>query len=98
MTTDNYFIGASGQRYTYAEIADRIRDEAPHTLGQHIFVQLEAIGLLEEFQNGATPCGLPSSFACEARRVEKQLTSSVLVHTPGLFRALQNDYRIPGAS
>jgi hypothetical protein len=58
-----YFRGASGKRYTYADIADRIRREKPLTLGKHIFVQLEAIGLLEEFQNGATPCGLPFTFA-----------------------------------
>src|SRR5271157_120337 len=63
MTNDNYFRGASGTRYTYAEIADRIRSEAPHTLGEHISVQLEAIGLLDEMRNGATPCGLPFTFA-----------------------------------
>ena len=28
--------------------------------------------------------------------IQKQLTSSRMVHTPGLFRALQNDYRIKG--
>ena len=28
--------------------------------------------------------------------IQKQLTSSSMVHTPGLFRALQNDYRIKG--
>ena len=58
-----YFRGASGRRYTYAEIADRIRMEAPQTLGKHIFVQLEALGLLREFQDGTTPCGLPFTFA-----------------------------------
>jgi hypothetical protein len=30
------------------------------------------------------------------RHIEKQLTSSAMFHTPGLFRALQNDYRIKG--
>ncbi|MFL5285236.1 MAG: hypothetical protein ACJ8AW_30735 [Rhodopila sp.] len=98
MTTDNYFTAASGRRYTYAEIADRIRGEAPHTLGEHIFVQLEAIGLLEEFRNGSTPCGLAYTFAEKPHPIRKQLTSSGLVHTPGLFRALQNDYRIQGAT
>jgi hypothetical protein len=63
MTSDDYFRGPSGTRYTYADIADRIRREAPQTLGKHIFVQLEAIGLLEEMQNGTTPCGLPFTFA-----------------------------------
>lgn len=28
--------------------------------------------------------------------IRKQLTSSAMFHTPGLFRALQNDYRIKG--
>ena len=91
-----YFVGASGRRYTYAEIADRIRSEAPHTLGKHIFVQLEAIGLLEEMEKGTTPCGLPFTFADESRLIEKQLTSNGMFHTPGFFRALQNDYRIKG--
>jgi hypothetical protein len=40
--------------------------------------------------------GLPFTFAEEPRLIAKQLTSSGLVHTPGLFRALQNDYRIKG--
>jgi hypothetical protein len=63
MTNNAYFFGASGTRYTYSEIADRIRKEAPHTLGEHISVQLEAIGLLDEMKSGTTPCGLPYSFA-----------------------------------
>jgi hypothetical protein len=96
MTSHSYFVGASGKRYTYGDVADRIRKEAPHTLGKHIFEQLKAIGLHEEMQNGSTPCGLPYTFASEARLIEKQLTSSALAHTPGLFRALQNDYRIKG--
>ena len=96
MTSNGYFIGACGTRYAYADIADRIRKEAPHTLGQHIFVQLEAIGLLEEMQNGTTPCGLPFTFADTPQLIQKQLTSSGMVHTPGFFRALRNDYRIKG--
>lgn len=60
-------------------------------------MQLEAIGLHDEMMNGTTPCGLPFTFA-EAPPVEKQLTSNGLVHTPGLFRALRNDYRIKGAA
>ena len=63
MTSHDYFRGASGTLYTYAEIADRIRKEKPLTLGKHITVQLKAIGLLEEFQAGTTPCGLPFTFA-----------------------------------
>jgi hypothetical protein len=97
MTTNGYFYGPSGTRYTYAEIADRIRKEAPQTLGRHIFEQLAALGLLEEMQNGTTPCGLPFTFADAASLIRKQLTSSAMFHTPGFFRALQNDYRIKGA-
>ena len=97
MTSNGYFTGASGTRYAYADIAGRIRGEAPHTLGKHIFEQLEAIGLLEEMQNGATPCGLPFCFASDPEPVRKQLTSNGMVHAPGFFRALQNDYRIKGA-
>jgi hypothetical protein len=63
MTSDGYFSGASGTRYGYSEIAARIRREAPLTLGKHIFVQLEAIGLLYEMKNGTTPCALPFTFA-----------------------------------
>jgi hypothetical protein len=91
-----YFRGASGRCYTYPEIADRIRKDAPHTLGKHIFEQLEAIGLLQEIQNGSTPCGLPFTFADALGPIQKQLTSNGLIHTPGIFRALQNDYRIKG--
>ncbi len=30
------------------------------------------------------------------RLIQKQLTSNAMFHTPGLFRALQNDYRVNG--
>ena len=63
MTSDEYFRCPSGKRYTYAEIAARIRKEAPHTLGKHISVQLQAIGLHDELMSGTTPCGLPFTFA-----------------------------------
>jgi hypothetical protein len=66
MTSDGYFLGATGTRYAYSDIADRIRREAPLTLGKHITVQLKALGLLEEMQRGTTPCGLPFTFAEEA--------------------------------
>ena len=96
MTNDDFFIGKSGRRYRYADIATLVREKAPETLGKHIFVQLAALGLLEEMQGGVTPCGLPFTFASKAQRTRKQLTSSAMFHTPGLFRALQNDYRIKG--
>jgi hypothetical protein len=92
-----YFIGTSGTHYRYGDIARLVCEKAPHTLGQHIRVQLAAIGLLEEMEGGVTPCGLPFTFApAEAHLIRKQLTSTAMFHTPGLFRALQNDYRIKG--
>lgn len=96
MTNDAYFIGKSGQRYRYADLATLVRYKAPGTLGKHISVQLAALGLLEEMQGGVTPCGLPFTLADKPPLTRKQLTSSALFHTPGLFRALQNDYRIKG--
>jgi hypothetical protein len=96
MSNDAYFTGKSGTKRYYADIANRIRSEAPHTLGKHIFEQLDAIGLLDEMKDGTTPYGLPYTFADEPSRTVKQLTSSGFVHTPGLFRALRNDYHIKG--
>jgi hypothetical protein len=96
MTNDHYFIGQSGKRYRYADIAKLVCEKAPETLGKHIFVQLTALGLLQEIQGGVTPCGLPFTFASKPLPPRKQLTSSAMFHTPGLFRALQNDYRIKG--
>jgi len=96
MTIDSYFIGKSGTRYRYADIARLVCEKAPETLGKHISVQLTAIGLLEEMEGGVTPCGLPFTFASEPPLIRKQLTSTAMFHTPGLFRALQNDYRIKG--
>jgi hypothetical protein len=63
MSEGPYFTGKSGTQYYYADIAARLHKEAPHTLGKHVSVQLEAIGLLEEMKNGTTPCGLPYTFA-----------------------------------
>jgi hypothetical protein len=94
MTIDGYFIGKSGKRYRYSDITRLLYQKAPETLGKHIRFQLAAIGLLEEMEGGVTPCGLPYTFAPEPDVVRKQLTSTALFHTPGLFPALQNDYRI----
>jgi hypothetical protein len=96
MTIDGYFIGQSGQRYRYGDIATLVREKAPETLGKHISVQLAAIGLLQEMEGGVTPCGLPFTFAADPEPTRKQLTSTAMFQTPGLFRALQNDYRIKG--
>jgi hypothetical protein len=96
MTIDGYFIGKSGKHYRYADVAKLIREKAPKTLGRHISVQLASIGLLEEMEGGVTPCGLPFTFATKTPLTRRQLTSSAMFHTPGLFRALQTDYRIKG--
>ena len=63
MIIHGYFIGTSGKRYAFADLADRIRAQAPETLGKHIRIQLATLGLLEEFEGGTTPCGLPFTFA-----------------------------------
>jgi hypothetical protein len=68
MRSEPCFYGGSGTRYTFAEVADRIRGEAPHTLGKHIFEQLDAIGLRREFDTGTTPHGLPYTFAAATAR------------------------------
>jgi hypothetical protein len=70
MTSNGYFLGAAGTRYDYSYIANRIRAEAPYTLGKHVFMQLAAIGLLDELQKGTTPCSLPLTFA-ENPRIAK---------------------------
>ena len=40
--------------------------------------------------------GTLKDFTVDPEPIQKQLTSSGMVHTPGLFRALRNDYRIKG--
>ena len=39
---------------------------------------------------------LPFTVVAKPPLTRKRLTSSVMFYTPGLFRALQNDYRIKG--
>tara|TARA_Y100000310_G_scaffold317423_1_gene370299 strand:- start:263 stop:499 length:237 start_codon:yes stop_codon:yes gene_type:complete len=51
------------QYWTYAEIRDRIVSEVPETRGEHISVQLEALGLYAPLQShGHTPYMLPYTF------------------------------------
>jgi hypothetical protein len=47
------------------------------------------------FDAGAASAGIKATTPT-TESIQKQLTSSDLFHTPGLFRALQNDYRIKG--
>ena len=47
--SEPYFViyDENGRRiyFTFREIGDRVRKEAPETLGEHIFVQIDALGL-----------------------------------------------------
>ena len=85
MSDNAYFTGKTGSRYYYSDIADRIRNEVPQTLGKHISVQLEAIGLLEEMQHGTTPHGLPFTFA-EAPSPSNTLSRSASNARPAATR------------
>ncbi len=59
------YIKQNGERVFLRDIRKDIRDFAPETKGQHIFVQLKAIGRWDEFQSGTTPCLLPGTFMSE---------------------------------
>lgn len=59
----SYYIKADGTKRTFAEISQRIEHAFPDLVGKHIFVQLDALGLREEFRLGETPRGLPYSFS-----------------------------------
>ena len=58
-----YFVGHSGGRHYYTALAALVRALHPQLVGQHIFQQLDALGLREEFDTGWTPYGLPRSFS-----------------------------------
>tara|TARA_R110000751_G_scaffold19200_2_gene57675 strand:+ start:687 stop:929 length:243 start_codon:yes stop_codon:yes gene_type:complete len=49
--------------YTFREVGDLVRSRAPETMGKHIFVQLDALGLREAFDRADTPYSLPYTFA-----------------------------------
>lgn len=57
-----YFTGPNREKYYYADIAQSINENFPHLNGKHIFRQIEALGIYEEFAAGETPYGLPFSF------------------------------------
>lgn len=58
-----YFRGRYGEKHFFADIARRIHEEHPELLGEHISIQLEALGLHETMRKGTTPFALPFSFA-----------------------------------
>lgn len=57
-----YYVDASGKHISYEYTAQRIKSEFPQLIGEHIFAQLDALGLSEAFNGGQTPCSLPYSF------------------------------------
>lgn len=59
----SYYIKADGTHRTFAEISQRIKYSFPDLVGKHIFVQLDALGLREEFRLSETPHALPYSFS-----------------------------------
>lgn len=61
--TGPYFTGKSGGKTFYTSIATMIRERHPRLVGKHIFQQLLALGLYDEFRGGTTPYGLPYSFS-----------------------------------
>jgi len=58
-----YFMGPHGEKYFFADLCKRIHKHHPEVLGEHVSVQLEALGLLKAAQQGETPCSLPFTFA-----------------------------------
>jgi hypothetical protein len=61
-------------------------------------VAAEAAGIGSDFAHAKRPSrwGIENDPAENDDLIQKQLTSNGMFHTPGLFRALQNDYRING--
>lgn len=67
--SDNlYFRGKSGNLYYYGWLSDEIDDRFPQLRGKHIREQVEALGLLDEFDGGESPCSLPYSFTDAYKR------------------------------
>lgn len=57
-----YFTRQDGVMIFYEDIAQAIKTLHPELVGHHIFEQITALGLFDEFRNGQTPCSLPYSF------------------------------------
>jgi len=57
-----YYTDDKGKRIYYKDIARDIRQHHPKLEGQHIFAQLDALGLRDGFNKGHTACALPYSF------------------------------------
>lgn len=61
--TGPYFRGPDGAKHFYAGLAEAIKYKAPQLRGAHIFKQLDALDMLEDFADGTTPFGLPYTFS-----------------------------------
>ena len=59
---DRHYFKADGVKYYFTDIADRVRAERPDLVGEHIFEQLNALGLRPAFDRASTPHMLPWSF------------------------------------
>jgi len=61
---DGYLIGPwpATEKHHYADLAERIRQEHPELIGEHVEVQLDALGLAKVFETGSTVGMLPYSF------------------------------------
>jgi hypothetical protein len=57
------YVTKDNRRVTLEQLEAEVRQNAPQTVGKHIFEQLEAIGRSEEFASSETPLSLPYSFA-----------------------------------
>jgi len=60
---EGYFSGPDRTKYYFKDLGERIRREYPHLVGEHIFEQLDALGVREPFEQGRTPMQLPFSFS-----------------------------------
>jgi hypothetical protein len=60
--TGAYYYDSNREKIYFKDIAKAIRNQHPKLEGQHIFAQLDALGLRAGFNKGETPCALPYSF------------------------------------
>ena len=58
-----YFKGPDGTKYHFIALGDQITREHPKLIGEHIFHQLDALGIRPAFDAGSTPTILPWSFS-----------------------------------
>ena len=98
------FFRAGHVRHNFVDLGRRIRDEHPELEGEHIFKQLDALGLRVEFDRGSTPHMLPYSFTDPLRYAEMSerenaahftYECAVLEHTMGILHQQSNLFTDP---